>query len=154
MGGTGAIAALSPASLETLERALPAMRREMNETALGAMHLQGTNQKMAEALIKAQREIEMLRSTMEEQVRAVAALQRGPDGGAVKGAASDVRRRAAAASTISGASGSGVGAAAREAVAEEDDDSTTKDADIGFALWQLLLVAIIAFLVGRLSTGR
>lgn len=151
MGGTGAIAALSPASLETLERALPAMRREMNETALGAMHLQGTNQKMAEALIKAQREIEMLRSTMEEQVRAVAALQRGPDGGAVKGAASDVRRRAAASSTISGGSGSGVGASA---VAEEDDDSTTKDADIGFALWQLLLVAIIAFLVGRLSTGR
>ncbi len=49
-----------------------------------------------------------------------------------------------------GRSGAGAGSAADE----EDDDTTGVGADgRGFPLWQLLLVAFIMFLLGRVSSG-
>jgi hypothetical protein len=57
--------------------------------------------------------------------------------------AGGVRRRVAAATSASPSKPT--------AAEEEDDDTVTGKEGDGFPLWQIVLVAILAFLLGRLS---
>jgi len=119
---------------------LAAERDRANELALSVKALVGERESLRAALDRRDKELAELRRAAESLEAALASER-----------AAGLRQR----STAGGSGGSDAATAAAKASATRaggDDDDDTGPAT-GFPLWQVLLVALIALLVGRLLAG-
>jgi hypothetical protein len=143
-GGGGA----SAASAAAFERELAALRAQYNVLTRDVLVVSAERDGLSAAAVKRERDYEELRAQYaRELARADAGAKAAPD--------SALRQRGGAGGVAGGGGAAAAGAAPAAAAADDEDDSTARDAgDAGFALWQLLLCALIAFLAGRLSNAR
>ncbi len=133
----GGYAAGATAAMPTaMENDLAELRTQYSTLLHEVLKVSAERNNLAVASVQRERDFEELRSEFNKLE--VAAAEAAKDA-----ALPGLRRRGRAAADT---------ADANKAV-EADDDSTMRGAENGFALWQLLLLAIIAFLLGRISTG-
>jgi hypothetical protein len=119
-----------------MENDLAELRTQYSTLLHEVLKVSAERNNLAVASVQRERDFEELRSEFNKLE--VAAAEAAKDA-----ALPGLRRRGRAAADP---------ADANKAV-EADDDSTMRGAESGFALWQLMLLAIIAFLLGRISTG-
>jgi len=154
--GAGAGALGSPAGGE---RELVELRAQYNALLHEVLKSSAERNSLAAAAVQRERDFEELREEHRRLEGAAAAAARDS-----LAAAPGLRRRggggggggggdAAGGGAAGGGAAGGVAGDAAAAALDDDDDTTARGADAGFALWQLLGLAVIAFLLGRLSKG-
>ena len=120
------------------ERELAELRAQFSGLTYELLKVNAERGSLASSSIQRERDFEELRS--EYRKLEIASAEAKKDG---------LRRRGGG----GGGNGNGGGGSMYTKLDEEDDSTTRGGGGDGFALWQLLLLALIAFLLGRISTG-